>query len=404
MPYNPWNEERALESAKRKIQALPVLDTNKKAILDFSESCFSEGLSIKRVIKYLYTLAILAKWLPMDFVQVSRQDVEKLVNQIERSHYAEWTKHDYRVALKKFFKWLRGTEDDYPPEVKWLRSSIRRHRTKLPDEILTQEEVQAMIIAATTVRDKALIASLYESGCRIGELLGLQIKQIQSHPHGLQVTVTGKTGARRLLLIASAPYLTDWLNQHPKNQEPQAPLWITDDYHAKCLTHARVSDILRRIAKRASIIKAVNPHNFRHSRATHLAMHLTEAQMNIYMGWVQGSDMPSTYVHLSGRDVDQALLKLNNISVADEQGATEKFSLRNCPRCSLSNPPANKFCSRCGMVLDEKTAHDLMKSTIEHSQADEIMDKLLQDSEFRSVLELKLRELTKRENRTAVSC
>jgi integrase/recombinase XerD len=404
MSYNLEIEERALESARRKIQALPVSDTNKKAILDFSESCFSEGLSTKRVIKYLYTLAILAKWLPMDFVQVNRKDIETLVNQIERSHYAEWTKHDYRVALKKFFKWLRGTEDDYPPEVKWLRSSIRRHRTKLPDEMLTQEEVQTMITAATTVRDKAIIASLYESGCRIGELLGLQIRQIQPHPHGLQVIVTGKTGPRRLLLIASAPYLTDWLNQHPKNSEPQAPLWITEDYHAKCLTYARVSEILRRTAKRASVTKAVNPHNFRHSRATHLAKHLTEAQMNEYMGWVQGSDMPSTYVHLSGRDVDQALLKLNNISDADEQGTKESFSLRACPRCTLSNPPANKFCSRCGIILDEKTANDLMKSSMERAQADGIMDKLIQDSEFRAVLELKLRELTKQENGTIVSC
>lgn len=115
--------------------------------------------------------------------------------------------------------------------------------------------------------------------------------------------------------------------------------------------------------------------------------------MNEYMGWVQGSDMPSTYVHLSGRDVDNALLKLNNISVSDEENRAEGFSLRACPRCNLSNPPANKFCSRCGMVLDEKAARDLMKSNMERSQADTIMDKLLQDSEFRMMLERKLKEI-----------
>ncbi len=147
------------------------------------------------------------------------------------------------------------------------------------------------------------------------------------------------------------------------------------------------------MAERASVRKAVNPHNFRHSRATHLAKHLTEAQMNEYMGWVQGSDMPSTYVHLSGRDVDQALLKLNNISDADEQGTKESFSLRACPRCALSNPPANKFCSRCGMTLDEKTANELMRSNMERAKADEVMDSLLHDVEFRSLLERKLAQL-----------
>jgi hypothetical protein len=56
------------------------------------------------------------------------------------------------------------------------------------------------------------------------------------------------------------------------------------------------------------------------------------------------------------------------------------------------------------MILDEKTARDLMKSSMERSQADEIMDKLLQDSEFRTVLELKLKELTRCGSKTAISC
>ncbi|WP_340819137.1 hypothetical protein [Methanolobus sp. WCC4] len=35
--------------------------------------------------------------------------------------------------------------------------------------------------------------------------------------------------------------------------------------------------------------------------------------MNAYFGWVQGSDMPAVYVHLSGRDVDDAVLKANGV-------------------------------------------------------------------------------------------
>ena len=328
MSGEPKSWEMVLENVKKKISKLPIPESNRKAILEFSDFCFSEGLGTRRVIKYLYTLAVIARWLPKEFEGVKRPDIEKLVNRIERSNYAEWTKHDYRVALKRFFRWLRKTEDGYPPEVKWLRSTMRKARTKLPDEILTQGEVQALITAATNERDKALIASLYESGCRIGELLGLQIKQIQQHQHGFQITVKGKTGYRRLLLIACAPYLTTWLNQHPGREDPQKYLWVTGDYRAQRLGYPRVCTILRNMAKRASVKKAVNPHNFRHSRATHLAKHLTEAQMNLYMGWVQGSDMPATYVHLSGRDIDQALLKLNNIQVSGRKDSEDDFSLK----------------------------------------------------------------------------
>jgi site-specific recombinase XerD len=404
MPYEPDSCETALKSSRKKIESLPIPISNRKAILDFSDFCFSEGLGIRRVVKYLYTLATIAQWLPEEFDKVTRPDIEKLANKIERSNYAEWTKHDYRVTLKKFFRWLRRCEDGYPPEVKWIRTTMQKNRTKLPEELLTPEEIQAMIAAATTARDKALIASLYESGCRISELLNLQVRQIQEHTHGFQITVKGKKGPRRLLLIACAPYLAAWFNEHPRREDPQAPLWISGDYRAERLKYARVSTILRTVAKRASVRKAVNPHNFRHSRATHLATHLTEAQMNEYMGWVQGSDMPSTYVHLSGRDVDNALLKLNNIPISDKEDGGGNFSLRTCPRCKLNNPPANKFCSRCGMILDEKTAQDLIKSSMERNQADNIMDKLIQDSEFRAILEMKLKTLIKGAGNATVSC
>ena len=48
-----------------------------------------------------------------------------------------------------------------------------------------------------------------------------------------------------------------------------------------------------------------------------MANHLTEAQMNEYFEWVQDSGMPCIYVHLSGRDIDDAVLKANGIVKID---------------------------------------------------------------------------------------
>lgn len=105
--------------------------------------------------------------------------------------------------------------------------------------------------------------------------------------------------------------------------------------------------------------------------------------------------MPSTYVHLSGRNVDHALLKLNNITVSQKEEAEKDFSLKKCPRCERNNPTANKFCNRYGMVLCDKAARDLMKSNLERTRADKITDMLLQDSEFRVILGRKLEELNR---------
>jgi integrase len=393
MPDDKSFYERQIENLRDKISKLAIPSGNREAILGFADTCFSEGLSARRVLKYLSTLRTISLRLPIEFSRATRADIEQLVNGIERSDYAEWTKHDFRVTLKKFFRWLRRTED-YPPEVRWLRSGMKNGRIKLPEEILTQEQVQAIIVAARRARDKALIAVLYESGCRIGEVLSLRMRQIQQHPHGVQITVNGKTGTRRLLLIASAPYLTAWLNEHPRRSDPDSPLWPTADYRTAGLSHGCASQIIKAAARRAGVRTAVNPHNFRHSRATHLANHLTEAQMKEYLGWVQGSDMASIYVHLSGRDIDNALLKLNNIAIPEDEKSKNGFSLRTCQRCSLANPPGNKFCSRCGAPLDEQTAREIVQRDLDRSRADQIMDGLIQDHEFRAVLERKLKELS----------
>lgn len=383
--------KRRVRRARDRIKQLSIPEANAKAILDFADHCFSEGLSTGRVLKYLYTLKTIATDMTKCFDQVERADIQRFIRGIEQSDYSEWTKRDFRITLKRFFQWLRDS-DDYPPEVSWLRSTVRNQRQKLPDQILTQAEVKKLIAAAHNKRDRALIATLYESGCRAGEIRPLRIKQLQRRSHGIQITVHGSKGARRLLLIASVPYLTEWLNSHPDPQNPDAPVWPTTSRKTEYISHARIAHIFRAAAKRAGIKKPVNPHNFRHSRATHLATHLTEAQMKEYFGWVQGSDMASTYVHLSGRDVDNALLRLHNIPVDDNDDQANGFSLRECPTCETENPPTNNFCSRCGGVLDEETAKAQITAQLERSKAQDALNDLLDDEDVRDMLDRKLRE------------
>jgi len=113
--------------------------------------------------------------------------------------------------------------------------------------------------------------------------------------------VDGKNGMRRVRIIMSAPALSEWLRNHPVRHDPASPLWILtgNTNHGNPLTYAATVKLLRQTAKRARVRKAVNPHMFRHSRASHLATKLTEAQMKQYLGWTPGSDMAAVYVHLS---------------------------------------------------------------------------------------------------------
>jgi integrase/recombinase XerD len=386
------NYERKLEKRKELILKSDFSPANKKAILDFADHCFARGLSVPRVEKYVGHLKCLVRLIRKDFADATKPDIEALVRTIEQSDYADWTKQDLRLTVKKFYRWLRGT-DGNPPETAWIKIGRRNGTTKLPDELLTEEDISGLIDACRNSRDRALVSMLYETGCRIGEIASMRIKHAIPHEHGFRIMVSGKTGTRRLLVVASAPYLTDWLNDHPGKSEPDECLWVSRDRRRALLSYKRISDILVGAAGRAGIKKRINPHSFRHSRATHLANHLTEAQMNEYFGWVQGSNMPSVYVHLSGRDVDKALLATYGIASDTEANRESRFGPRHCSRCNKQNAPTNRFCSLCGAVLDEETATEIMRKNLECNRADDIMDRQVQDSEFREMLQRKISEL-----------
>ncbi len=387
------NYERKLERRIELIKKSNFSPKNKRAILDFSDYCFSEGLSIPRVEKYVGHLKCLASLFKKDFADATKADIETLVRTIQQSGYSEWTKQDLKLTIKKFYRWLRGVNED-PQETAWIKLSRRNCNNRLPDELLTEEDISRLIEACHDPRDRALVSILYETGCRIGEIASMRIKHVLPHIHGFRIIVSGKTGTRRLLIITSAPYMTDWLNIHPKKSQPQEYLWVSKDYRASRLSYKRIRDILDAAAKRAGIKKRINPHSFRHSRATHLANHLTEAQMNEVFGWTQGSNMPSIYVHLSGRDVDNALLKTYGIATDTSRRPEGKLRPKACPRCKVENASTNKFCSRCGTVLDQKTASEIIKKNLERNKADQIMDRLIQDQDFRDILARKIGELT----------
>jgi hypothetical protein len=244
--------------------------------------------------------------------------------------------------------------------------------------------VKRLVESASHPRDKGLILVLYESGCRPGEILTLRIKHVQFDEYGAVLIVNGKTGHRRVRIIASAPALATWMDNHPHKNNPESPLWVSIGVrnNGSILKYGAAKDVLKKLAVKAGIRKRIYPYLFRHSRATRLANALTDAQLKQLFGWVQDSRMASTYVHLSGRDVDSALLKLHGIQINDEE-KQEKFGVVLCPRCKNKNSPASKFCNACGLGLHMKFVMELDDARI---KADRLMTELVKRPEVLDVL------------------
>jgi integrase len=153
---------------------------------------------------------------------------------------------------------------------------------------------------------------------------------------------------RRVRIVVSAPSLALWLENRPLKLKPKATLWISlsNKSKHKSLNYSSACALLKRACKESCNQEKVNPHAFRHARATHLASLLTEAQMKEYFGWVQASKMAGVYVHLSGIDVDNAILELHGL-VKNESMEENVLKVKVCTKCKEKNDPISKFCRRC---------------------------------------------------------
>jgi len=350
-------------------------ETNAKYLLEFQDYLFAEGLSIPRVAKYLRLLCGIDKRIShKDLKQVDKKDVIQLLTNLEQSNYSEWTKSDYKIGLKKFYKWMNN--GILPEHVSWVKSIIKNKKRMLPQEILSPEEIINMIEEAGSERNKALIGCLYESGCRIGELMTLKLKHISFDKYGVIFMVNGKTGVRRVRIISSSNLIGRWLNTHPDKKNQNSYLWCRLKQANEMLGYASFIKLLRKTAKKAEVSKRVNPHSFRHARATHMANKLTEAQMKEYFGWVQGSNMASIYVHLSGRDVDKAVLNYYGIDKVEEKPDAMQPITCNCGEI---NTPTNNYCNKCGKPLKTEVAVDIDN---QKDKAKNKLNKLMKNPEF----------------------
>ena len=73
------------------------------------------------------------------------------------------------------------------------------------------------------------------------------------------------------------------------------------------------------------------------------------------MGWIHGSRQTRTYVHLSAKDQDRAILKANGLNVEEEE-TEETPRAKTCPRCGELNPSNSTYCRRCWLPLNIEEA------------------------------------------------
>jgi integrase len=373
-----YNYSRTLKREISTLNSNTLCKENREAILQYHKQLIADRLGIARQIKYLQTLRYISGILNKPFSQLTKKDMINFVAEIEQRDYSDWTKRDYKMVMKRFYKWYRSWEDGYPPEVKWikLRTNIQNKLQK--KDLLTVEDIEKLAESANNLRDKAFIWVYFESMRRLGEIMTLNVGDVEFDELGARLRVIGKVGRGTGRIVYSSQLLANWLSVHPLKDDPDAPLWVTLDSNknVRRISYPAIRKMIEECKERAGIKKKVWPYLIRHSRITPASKILPHALLCSTAGWRQGSKMPQVYIHLGGEDVDEAHRILNKIdSEVKEKKQNEAII---CKRCFNKNIPGSKFCGRCGFPIDVKAALELEDK---RKKADELMSQIVKRPE-----------------------
>lgn len=257
-----------------------------------------------------------------------------------------------------FFKWLYGNDDRYqkPDVVKGLKHNPRAYNKEIaPADLLTDEEIKRMVEASESFRDKAIVMMLYDSGCRISELLSMNIGHVEFEGDACYIYLPqSKTKPRRVGLIHSVPHLKNLLENHPYRTNKNAPLFLS--YREKRLGSDSTLFILKKLAKRAGINKNVNNHLFRHvSMSNDRARGLKDHFIRQRHGLKKGSNVLERYTWIDDKETYDAYRETNGLNPIEQKRQDAKvFHSIKC-LCGAENPYDAKFCYKCRSQLGYET-------------------------------------------------
>jgi integrase/recombinase XerD len=241
-------------------------------------------------------------------------------------------------------------------------------------------------------RDKCYHMISRDTGCRPHEILKLKIKDIvfkvaAGNRQYAEVLVNGKTGSRHIPLINSIPYVKDWLDEHPQQGNPNAPLicgynkslgrrlkpgTITRLYESyktglfsRIVSTESTLDVTHEYRQKIKELlkKPWNPYIRRHSALTEKSTILKEHVLRQYAGWSGRSQMHLKYLHYFGNESTESILEAYGIAPKD-QGLTDMLKPKQCLNCNEPNKPDSKFCAKCRMAL----TYDAYNEIVEEKQ------------------------------------
>jgi integrase/recombinase XerD len=221
-----------------------------------------DGLSSKTLMNYKYNLAIFAEYLRKPLVAINTMDLRMYL--ANRCKDMKQTSINGQITiLKSFFSWLANEE--YIPKNPMLKIK----RTKEPKRLrhaMSEKEIEFLRQSCKTIRQEALVEFLISTGCRLSEIVSVNIDDINWHEMSLFVIGKGDKERKVYFNTKTEILLKKYLATRKGDSEA---LFVASKFPFNRLGGRSIEREIKKIALAAGMDKSIYPHLFRHSFATH---------------------------------------------------------------------------------------------------------------------------------------
>ena len=292
---------------------------NKNLLNDFYKYLKGKRYSSSTITTYCFFVADFVEFNNnKDLRTLNSRDVELFIEKvfIDRK-YAVSTQRQFISAVKLFIIFYPETQ------INDLELT-RPKKSRILPTVLSQEDVINLLRCTKNLKHRAILALLYSSGLRIGEVLNLKIEHFLINRKQL-IIKNAKGRKDRYVTLAESfmPLLYNYLNTYtPK-------IYFIEGRNGDMYSASSIRKFLAQSCKAANIKSTVTPHTLRHSYATHLL----ENGVGIrHIQELLGHSKPETtmiYTHVTRKDLiniksplDHALTQLK-----ETQNGEQKFLL-----------------------------------------------------------------------------
>lgn len=235
-------------------------DSNERIINTYIASMRLEGRSEKTLKQYYDALTKLLDEIPKSIKDIRTNDIRYHLAHYQTTHkVSNATVNNKRKFLSAFFVWATREEIvDKNPMLK-INSIKEKYVTKKP---FSDIELAKIRDALEDNREKALVEFLLSTGCRVSEVAGLKVGNIDFRTG--DCVVLGKGNKERTVYLnnKSMYYLERYLGGFV---DAERPLFM--NARGRGMTKQNIEELMRIIGKRAGVSK-VHPHRFRRTMAT----------------------------------------------------------------------------------------------------------------------------------------